>query len=106
MPWAQGGRAFKSPRPDHPYVTDLFAPFAFGAPSAPVANWGVLGFPEALTIYNFVYSRFPSAGSGPSAAGEQVRIETFGQLTNAADPTLSISLPHNHSGAVCSAKHS
>src|ERR1039458_3018876 len=41
--------------------------FAFGAPSAPVANWGVLGFPEALTIYNFIYSRFPStAGSGPS----------------------------------------
>src|ERR1035437_8165731 len=65
MPWAQGGRAFKSPRPDHPYVTDLFALFDFGAPSAPVANWGVLGFPEALTIYNFIYSRFPStAGSG------------------------------------------
>src|ERR1035437_5308125 len=61
MPWAQGGRAFKSPRPDHPYVTDLFALFAFGAPSAPVANWGVLGFPEALTIYNFIYSRFPCA---------------------------------------------
>src|ERR1039458_4230313 len=41
--------------------------FDFGAPSAPVANWGVLGFPEALTIYNFIYSRFPStAGSGPS----------------------------------------
>src|ERR1039458_652849 len=39
--------------------------FAFGAPSAPVANWGVLGFPEALTIYNFIYSRFPStAGIG------------------------------------------
>src|ERR1039458_10396411 len=41
--------------------------FDFGAPSAPVANWGVLGFPEALTIYNFIYSRFPStAGSGHS----------------------------------------
>src|ERR1019366_1247169 len=39
--------------------------FDFGAPSVPVANWGVLGFPEALTIYNFIYSRFPStAGSG------------------------------------------
>src|ERR1017187_3866958 len=63
-----GGRAFKSPRPDHPEVTDLFAPFAFGGPSAPVANWGVLGFPEASSSYNFIYSRFPStAGSGPSS---------------------------------------
>src|ERR1022692_3784621 len=44
--------------------------FAFCAPSAPVANWGVLGFPEALTIYNFIYSRFPSmAGPGPSQKG-------------------------------------
>jgi hypothetical protein len=33
--------------------------FDFGAPSAPVANWGVLGFPEASTIYNFIYSWFP-----------------------------------------------
>ena len=41
--------------------------FAFGAPSAPVANWGVLGFLEASTIYNFIYNRFPStAGSGSS----------------------------------------
>src|ERR1039458_857686 len=34
--------------------------FAFGTPSAPVANWGVLGFPEASSSYNFIYSpRFP-----------------------------------------------
>ena len=42
--------------------------FAFGAPSAPVANWGVLGFPEASSSYNFIYSRLPStAESGPSS---------------------------------------
>src|ERR1039457_7288765 len=42
--------------------------FAFGAPSAPVANWCVLGFPEASSSYNFIYSRFPSTpGSGPSS---------------------------------------
>ena len=50
--------------------------FAFGAPSAPVANWGVLGFPEALTIYNFIYSRFPSAaGSGPSSQSRARLVE-------------------------------
>jgi hypothetical protein len=39
---------------------------AFGAPSAPVANSGDLGFLEASSSYNFIYSRLPStAGSGP-----------------------------------------
>jgi hypothetical protein len=40
--------------------------FVFGALGEPVANCGVLGFLEALSSYNFIYSRFPStAGSGP-----------------------------------------
>src|ERR1017187_3919076 len=44
--------------------------FAFGALSGPVANWGVLGFLEASTIYNFIYSPFsPTAGSGPETRG-------------------------------------
>src|SRR5450755_4043087 len=42
-----GGRAFKSPRPDHTQVTHLFATSGSCRPSAPVANCGVLGFPEA-----------------------------------------------------------
>ena len=41
---------------------------AFGPTSAPVASCGVLGFPEASSSYNFIYSRFASGYGrrGPS----------------------------------------
>src|SRR5258708_5361299 len=50
-----GGRQFESGRPDHSQVTHLFATFAFGAPSAPVANCGLLGFLEAPNSYKIDY---------------------------------------------------
>jgi hypothetical protein len=56
MPWAQGGRAFKSPRPDQLKTSALFAMSGFCRTSAPVAICGVLGFLEALNSYKFDYN--------------------------------------------------